>query len=285
MSMNQKSDFPAKPFLVDYGYNKYSQNGEDGVIEAIFGAIGSVSKVCIEFGAWDGFHLSNTANLWTQGWKGVLIEGDRRRFQELRANTRSYNCVCINAYVTRGGGTRLEALLEQSHIADAVDVLSIDIDGDDYYILQSLERLRPRVIICEYNPTIPAEIDLYAEYGSDFGSSVTALTRVARDKGYELVALTDTNCFFVVREELAKLSKFETRLENIRRNGQLIYLITSYKGDYAISRPLPFGFNFPYRGLLYGPHQRTKAKCALMRWWYDTIKATKNIVKRLLRQS
>jgi hypothetical protein len=283
--MSQKSDCPAKPLLTDHSYNKYSQNGEDGVIETIFGAIGTVSKICIEFGAWDGFHFSNTANLWTQGWKGVLIEGDRHRFQELRANTRSYDCVCMNAYVTRDGGARLEALLEQSDIGYAVDLLSIDIDGDDYYILQSLERLRPRVIICEYNPTIPAEIDLYAEYGSDFGSSVTALTRVAGDKGYELVALTDTNCVFVVRDEAAKLSNFETRQEHIRRNSQLVYLLTSYKGDYAISRPLPYGFNFPYRGLLYGPHQRAQAKCAVMRWWYDTIKVTKNIVKRLLGRS
>jgi len=283
--MNLKSDFPANPLLIDNGYNKYSQNGEDGVIEKIFGAIGTVSKICIEFGAWDGFHLSNTANLWTQGWKGVLIEGDRRRFQELRANTRSYDCVCINAYVTRGGGTRLEALLEKSGVVNTVDLLSIDIDGDDYYILQSLERLRPRLIICEYNPTIPAEIDLHADYGSDFGSSVTALIRVARDKGYELVALTDTNCFFVLGEEVAKLANFETRLENIRRDGQLVHLITSYKGDYAMSRPLPYGFNFPYRGVLYGPHQRVQAKCAVLRWWYDTIQLAKNIVKNLLGRS
>jgi hypothetical protein len=281
MNMPQDSNPQAKPLLIESAYDKYSQNGEDGIIQKVFDVIGITSKVCVEFGAWDGFHLSNTANLWTNGWKGVLIEGNASRFKELVANTRSYGCICINAYVGRDSPARLEALLRKAGVGEIIDLLSIDIDGDDYYIFESLESLRPRLIICEYNPTIPAEIDLYAAYGSNFGSSVAALTRLARDKGYELIALTDTNCFFVLREQSVKFANFETRMELIRRNEQLVYLITSYSGDYVVSRPLPYGIKFPYQGLLYGRYHTVHAKCALMRWWFDAVTVAKNSVRRV----
>ena len=164
--------------LADFASNHHSQFGEDGIIDKIFEIIGTRSKVSVEFGAWDGFHLSNTANLWTNGWKGVLIEGHPERFRQLTTNVRDYSCVCIHAYVSRDGDNRLEALLSRHGVAPDIDLLSIDIDGNDYYIVESLETLRPRLIVCEYNPTIPAELDLYAEYGNYFGASVTALERI-----------------------------------------------------------------------------------------------------------
>jgi hypothetical protein len=268
--------------LSDLGRNEYSQFGEDGIVAAIFERISARTRVCVEFGAWDGFHLSNTAALWTRGWRGVLIEGDRRRFHELQANTEKYGCVCINAWVMREGPSRLEALLERAGVVSEVDLLSIDIDGDDFYVLESLERLRPRVIICEYNPTIPADVDLHAEYGSSFGASVAALTRVARDKGYELVALTQTNCFFVLREETTKLSEFETKIEKIRCDDQIVYLMTSYTGDYVTSRPPPYGLRYPYRGPLIGPYHRAIARNPALRWWAATFSRSKRSVKRLM---
>ena len=69
----------ATKLLAQHGQNVFSQFGEDGIIARIFEIIGLQSKACIEFGAWDGFHMSNTANLWTKGWKGVLIEGHAGR--------------------------------------------------------------------------------------------------------------------------------------------------------------------------------------------------------------
>lgn len=275
-----------KPLLVDFSYNKYSQFGEDGIIDKLFSVIGTSSKICIEFGAWDGFHLANTANLWTKDWRGILIEGDTRRFRELTANTSKYACTCINAFVTRDGSTSLECLLETAGVRGAVDLLSIDIDGDDYYIFDGLVRLRPRVVVCEYNPTIPANIDLQANPGSNLGSSVAALRRLACEKGYELVALTQTNCFFVLREEVAKLEGFEMGFERLRRDDYLTYLITSYSGDYLISGPTPpYGLNFPYRGAISGPHQKVAVRCVMLRWWFDVVRLVKRIVKSVLGRS
>ena len=62
-----------KPLLQQYGYNVYSQNGEDGIIDRIYSIIGTNSKIAVEFGAWDGFHLANSANLWSNdySWNSV----------------------------------------------------------------------------------------------------------------------------------------------------------------------------------------------------------------------
>ena len=137
--------------LADFGYNKYSQHGEDGIIAKLFELMGTTSKLCVEFGAWDGLYLSNTANLWTNGWKAVLIEGNPRRWDVLKENTKRSDCVCIKAYVSREGPNSLESLLGSAGVDFEVDLLSIDIDGDDYHILDSLDTLKPRIIICEYN--------------------------------------------------------------------------------------------------------------------------------------
>src|SRR5208283_2047561 len=99
--------------LIDFASNVYSQNGEDGIVEKIFSIIGPNSKVCVEFGAWDGFHLSNSANLWSKkGWQGVLIELNADRFKELVENTKQFDCRCINARVEGAGHCTLENILK-----------------------------------------------------------------------------------------------------------------------------------------------------------------------------
>lgn len=226
-----------KPTLATYRANVYSQFGEDGVLAKILEIIGTNSKLCIEFGAWDGFYLSNTANLWgNQDWSAVLIEQDPERCKTLFKNTKMYKKVqSICASVGIGKSDSLEAILNRNSIDySEVDVLCIDIDNDDYYVFQSLEIIRPRVIICEYNPTMPAHLDIYPEYGKYMGASPGALIRIAKEKGYELVALTTCNCFFVLKEDLYKFDNHEISLEKIRMDNHLRYVITDYAGRYAI---------------------------------------------------
>lgn len=223
-----------KPKLIDFGYNFYSQWGEDGIIEKIFEIIGAESKLAVEFGAWDGFKFSNTTFLWSKdlSWKAILIEGDAERYQELVENTKEYNVVPINAWVGIGKDDCLEKILKQHGIKQPIDLLSIDVDGNDYHIFASLKKLRPRVIICEYNPTIPIHYDVYAPYAKDnnFGQSVGALARIAAKKGYRLVALTHTNAFFVREEEFDKFADFETDWRLLNVNDGHIVVVTTYDG-------------------------------------------------------
>ena len=90
--------------LSDNARNEYSQFGEDGIIEEILLTCGVGEKTCVEFGAWDGVRYSNTANLWKNGWKAVLVEGDASRFKELVVV--APDCLCIHAMVTITHGRR-----------------------------------------------------------------------------------------------------------------------------------------------------------------------------------
>ena len=272
--------------LSHFSNDVFSQYGEDGILAKIFDLIGTTSRVCIEFGAWDGFRLSNTANLWTKGWRGVLIEGERDRCELLRENVKRYNCLCLNAFVTRAGENSLEAILHRNQVAGEIDLLSIDIDGDDYYIFDSLEHLRPRVVVCEYNPTIPPDIDLYADCGSYFGASITAISRVAESKGYSLVAITDTNGIFVLKSLTAPFHQFETRFDRIKLTKHLTYLVTSFAGDFTRCGTTPFGVGIPYVGNLNGPHQ----SCASMGCWPRSVgtrilRRLKTLAKQVLEKS
>jgi hypothetical protein len=256
--------------LSDYGRNVYSQFGEDGIIEQIFKILGTSSKVCVEFGAWDGFYLSNTANLWTKGWKGILIEADKNRYKSLVQNVKKYDCHCINAFVRCDGLNTLENILKQNGISGDVDLLSIDVDGDDYYILESLRGLKPRLVVCEFNPTIPPSMDLIPEKGNYFGCSPFSLVKLAETKGYRLIAASDANCFFVRAEDFEKFADYENNLELLVNKKHLTYFITGFDGDYILSNKPVYGPNYPSTQKFRGKYYRFRRN--LLRTFYFFIK-------------
>lgn len=257
-----------RPRLIDHGYNQHSQFGEDGIIQKIFEIMGTKSKIVVEFGAWDGFHFSNTAALWSRdlSWKRILIEGDPERFKELKRNTASYNCLAINAWVGITQEDCLETILKKHDITETIDLLSIDIDGNDYHIFESLKKIRPRLIIVEYNPTIPVWYDVYAPYSKDnnFGQSVAALNRVAEKKGYKLIALTITNAFYVLKKDFEKFAEYETELSLININDGHMVLVTAYDGKYALIKNKQtnyfYGLDEQFKGKIYGECIRCDTK-------------------------
>jgi len=264
-----------KPRLADHAANVYSQFGEDGILARIFELLGTGAKTCIEFGAWDGLHLSNTATLWQkQDWKAVLIEADAERHALLVANSKGYDCQCIHARVEPAGANTLDAILRREAPGLAIDLLSIDIDGDDYFVLASLEA-RPRVIVCEYNPTIPPHLDLVPKPGNYFGCSALALVRLAETKGYRLVAVTDTNCFFVRAADFAQFAGYETSLPEIAVTRHLTYVLTGYAADYLLSREPTYGCKrpsaqaFDRAGLYYAPEPGAARPPRRFRRWLD----------------
>ena len=91
--------------------------------------------------------------------------------------------------------------------AAQIDVLSIDIDGYDYHVWDAVQDYRPRIVIIEYNPSIPNDIIAINPHREDIftGSSAAALVELGRKKGYSLIAVTQTNLLFVVNEEYDKL--------------------------------------------------------------------------------
>lgn len=180
-----------------------SQNGEDGVISAIFDVIGTSNKWCCEFGAWDGVVYSNTHSLlYDKDWSGVLIECDERKFLELKANIRTnQKIIALQAAVSIHPPNTLDNLLSKTDIPKDFDLLSIDIDNDDYLVWDSLHSYKPRVVVIEVNSDYPETKEMIP--GIE-GASIKSMVELGRRKGYEL-AIHTGNAIFVLNKYVSAL--------------------------------------------------------------------------------
>ncbi|MBF0294844.1 MAG: FkbM family methyltransferase [Magnetococcales bacterium] len=212
---------PASRILSVGAKNITSQCGEDGVLINIFNRIGVTASGpwCVEFGAGNGMALSNTLNLIEANhWNAVLIEGDRERFEVLRALHRDNERVhAIHGIVGWEGSEALDEILARTPIPERFDLLSIDIDGNDWFVWEALRNYRPRVVVIEFNPTIPNDVIFIQDRDPEInhGCSLLALIELGRTKGYELIATTTCNGFFIVAEEFAGLGIEDNSIDAI----------------------------------------------------------------------
>jgi len=195
--------------LLDYQNNVTSECGEDGMLAHIFEKIGEGNKYCVEIGAHDGVRLSNTfALIRDRNWSGLLIESDSKAYQKLEGAYRSSDRVrTANVRVTATGRDSLSRLLDSVSAPTDIDFLCIDVEGNDYHLWANLRRYRPRVVMIDFNPTIPNDV-LFVQEDSDLkndGASLSALIELGHALGYELAAVTTWNAIFVRRELLGKL--------------------------------------------------------------------------------
>ena len=192
----------------------YSQHGEDGVLERIFECVGATNRRFVEFGAWDGEHWSNTAHLRkAHGWSGLLMEGDPEKANEL----------VTHAFVT---AENVEGLFAEHGVPDVFDLLSIDIDGNEYWVWRAIENYRPRVVVIEYNVFFGNEVSKTMPYDPDHvwdksyyhGASLAALRKLGREKGYTLVHTESyaPNAFFVLDSAIPpELGDIERPIEDV----------------------------------------------------------------------
>jgi hypothetical protein len=192
-------------WLRSRAHDVQSQNGEDGILRAIFEIIGTTNRWCVEFGAWDGVRFSNTWDLLrNHGWSGVLIEADPKRFRDLRRNRAALgDPVVLCRKVGFESPDTLDEILSETPIPAEFDLLSVDVDGEDYRIWRALRRYRPRVVVIEVDSTHPPERTFVPDVGKG-GASIAAMVELGREKGYELVLHTG-NAIFVRREDAPRL--------------------------------------------------------------------------------
>ncbi|MDX2259334.1 MAG: hypothetical protein NW205_10520 [Hyphomicrobiaceae bacterium] len=214
---------PESTFLLRSARNVYSQTGEDGILERLFELVGCENKWCVEFGAWDGIHLSNTCHLIRdKGWNALLIEGNAEKANELKANfADNPKVVAMNSIVgfTEGIDT-LDVHLSRASLPADFDFLSIDVDGNDHHIWESMRDYRPRVVCVEYNPMIPNDVVFIQDRDMrvNQGSSLAALIELGRSKGYELVCATRFNGIFVQSELFARVGIADNSIDAMRAN-------------------------------------------------------------------
>ena len=190
--------------LLQFSKNITSQSGEDGILERIFEIVKPKHQYCVEFGAWDGKYMSNCWNLIAnKNWKGAFIEGSKEKFQDLLStHGANPNVSCINTYVDHEGPNNLDNILSLANCPEDFDLLSIDIDGTDYFIWESLSRFRPRITVIEFNPTVPNDIIFVQAKNNQInqGCSLMALILLGKQKGYELACCTPANAIFATEE-------------------------------------------------------------------------------------
>jgi len=199
---------------------------------------------CVELGAWDGKHLSNTWSLWhDQGWSAVLIEGDSDRARRLASATAGVSRVdVIEAYAYAGSDSSLDLLLARTQIPRRFELLSIDVDGDDFHLWADLQTYRPLVVVVEYNTSFPPEVEFVQDSGHYVGSSARALNKLGEQKGYHLAGLTAANLIFVDRELGAKVSDLETDLATLFDRAQLPVIYSDFAGHHFLLRPGGWGY-------------------------------------------
>ncbi len=199
---------PNNTGLLAYGSNVTSEHGEDGVIKRIFEIIGAESRSCAELGALNGVHGSNVWQLVKkEGWSGVLIEADQTYFERLQKEFADMPVAeCINAFVSFEGPQSLDNIFSRTKLPKNFDLFSLDVDGNEYHLWDSMKEYRPRVMLVEFNPTIPNEVTFTQSRDMKLfqGSSLKAFVELGKRKGYELVAANETNAFFVLKELFQK---------------------------------------------------------------------------------
>jgi len=199
--------------LERFGYKVFSQNDEDGIITEIFNRIGVTGKRFVEFGVERGIE-SNGHFLLHKGWSGLWIEGGKKHCRNIRRLFRKpieeKRLILENAFIT---AENIDALIGKHFAGQQIDLLSIDIDGNDYHVWKAIKCVDARVVVIEYNSLFPPDHEWVMPYDTrhlwdqtdNAGASLKSLEILGADLGYQLVGtnLSGVNAFFV-KKELAK---------------------------------------------------------------------------------
>lgn len=204
------------PDFTKTGFKVFSQFEEDGLLLFVVSQIENPVKIFLEFGSDDGIN-SNSANLhFHHDWTGLFIDGnpkaiDRGRyFYKKHGNQKVKNPTFINSMITR---ENINSLIKQGGLEGEIGLMSIDIDGNDYWVWEAIEVIQPQVVIIETHNEFGMN-DIVVPYDPDYfypgkhpdyhGASPIAMTNLAKHKGYKLVGSNELGFNFIfVQKDLA----------------------------------------------------------------------------------
>jgi len=205
--------------LSDIEFGIYSQWGEDGILEWLIQRLPISSKRFIEFGVEDYREANTRFLLINRNWRGLVIDGSPENMEHVR-NEEIYwrhDLAALSAFINRDN---ISDLIAQSGFSGSVGVLSVDIDGNDYWVWEAIECVRADVVVCEYNAVFGDVHPITIPYRPDFrrtaahrsnlyyGASISALRLLASRKGYELIGTNraGVNAFCVRRELFSRVA-------------------------------------------------------------------------------
>lgn len=217
------------------GFRNYSQFEEDGIILFLLGSIGMGARKVVEIGIGDGTECMATNLIVNHGFEGFLLEGNERNAKSARAFFDSKkDCMLwppkiLNAWVTR---SNINELLQNLGVSGDIELLSLDIDGNDYYVWEAISVIQPKLCIFETQDIIPSELSLTIPYEDNFNCwekseidqdfrsvSLLAMKKLSESKGYRLIGSHrfGFNVFFM-RNDVGRDQFPEVSVEQIHNN-------------------------------------------------------------------
>jgi hypothetical protein len=194
-------------------FKVFSQWGEDGILQHIFRRVAAPKKIFVEFGV-ENYLESNTRFLLVNdNWSGLVIDGSSENVTSIKADDIywRYNLKAETAFITRDN---INDLIRRNGIHGDIGLLSIDIDGNDYWVWEAIDCIQPRVVVAEYNYRFGSKRAVTVPYAADFersaahhsniyfGASLAALCLLGKRKGYAFVGCNKAgnNAFFLRNE-------------------------------------------------------------------------------------
>lgn len=239
-----------------YCYNKYSQNGEDGLLETLLKDMKIDSGYCCEFGAGNGLTSSNTRALIERGWTSLQIEASGKLFNELISNMSNFkNVYCENRFISKESNNEnsLNTLLSKYNFPKDFDVLSIDIDSYDYEVWESLINYSPKIVIIEVNTSrdpiceetpykraYPIEDDILESLNPSaiqVGTSFKLMIELGLKKNYIPISYTG-NIIFVHQDYISKIISIPYKISDNPDDYLYIYTNLCYSNNTWTSNTL-----------------------------------------------
>lgn len=228
------------PRLEETGFKVYSQFEEDGLLLYIFTMVGVTNKKVIEICAADGKECMASNLIINHGWNGLLFDGDEQNIQTgkdfFKANPSTFLIPpkFVQAWITK---ENINELIFKNQFNGEIDLLSLDIDGNDYWILKAIIVCSPRVIICETHDIIPSELSLTMPYNPKFqyhdlpedvkdyrSVSLLAMTKLCKEKGYRLIGSHKYGFNVIFMRNDVGVDFFpEVSIESVHNNPWTIY--------------------------------------------------------------
>lgn len=198
----------------EFGFQVFSQSNEDGLIQYLINQIEIPNKTFIEFGVEDYTECNTKFLLMHNNWSGLIMDGSKANINKFKRKSTywRHDIEAINVFITKDN---INELISKRGFDEEIGILSIDIDGNDYWVWEAIEGIRPCIVICEYNPIYGPDISVSVPYQSDFfrtrahysnlywGGSLRAYADLGKKKGYKLICTNKMrqNAFFV-REDI-----------------------------------------------------------------------------------
>lgn len=218
--------------LGDTEFRAFSQWGDDGIIQYLVREINPQPSIFIEFGV-ENYKESNTRFLLiNNNWTGLIIDGSKKYIEAIKRQPIYWkrNLKAVNEFITV---ENINSILRSNGVIGEVGLLSVDVDGNDYWIWKAIDCISPAIVVCEYNYRFGSERAVTIPYNANFirskahystiyyGASLKALNVLAESKGYVLVGCNSAgNNAFFVRSDIKPLTMKAMSVEESFMKGQ-----------------------------------------------------------------